>query len=150
MNRAWLAFGVLLLAAVPSGCFKDEALAPGDISGTYQYLAYAGDGTLVVRGTLTIRQQGSVAVDGTWSLRATGADGQVGPQVGNGRLEGTAEEQSDGRVDLNVELNPNVADNSITLRGTFDGLHIRGQWSWTTLAGVANGGVFDARRQSGF
>ena len=150
MNRAWLAFGAFLIAAAASGCFKDEALAPGDLSGTYQYLAYAGDGALVVRGTLTIRHRGTVGVDGSWSLKATGADGQVGPQVGDGQLEGTAAEQSDGRIDLNVNLNPNVADNNVTLRGTFDGLHIRGEWSWITLLGDVGGGTFDARRQPGF
>jgi hypothetical protein len=150
MKRAWLAVVVLALAGGLSSCLRDETMSRDELSGTFQYVAYGPQGEIVVRGTLTFEQQGSAAVRGRWSLEATGADGPVGPQVGEGRLEGRIEDRSDGRFDVVVQLNPEIADNNVTLVGTFEDSRIQGRWSWTTLTGMANGGTFEARRQSGF
>jgi hypothetical protein len=122
--------------------------AESDFEDVYDYTAYDGAGGVVVTGTLyLVHVPNDVAgepdyLQGRWVLRAR-AEG-VGPQDGQGTLGGTAER--DGTFYVN--LNPEMADNNVFLRGAFQDERARmeGEWSYTTFVGEVAGGRFEAVR----
>jgi hypothetical protein len=107
----------------------------------YQYVGYARDGSVIVRGNLMLVVSAAGRVAGRWQLRAVGDPSRIGPQVGTGNLTGTLQ---DGI--LAVNLNPQNVDNNVLLNGRFNRTEYTGRWQWITFAGIANGGTFRATR----
>lgn len=132
---------VTLLAAL--GCSSLPAeLEPFD--GTFDYVAFDSDGARVLEGRLVLNVGEDGSVTGSWEIDwAPGADQNtvVGPQVGNGSLVGNV---TDG--DLFANLNPQIADNNVFLRGTYVGNQIAGAWDYSTLAGSTVGDFTAAKR----
>lgn len=118
-----------------------------DYEDVYRYTAYDGDGETVVTGTLYLVHVPSDVMDepdrlqGRWELEATAEN--IGPQDGEGTLNGTVE---DGAFAIN--LNPEMADDNVFLQGRFEDDRARmvGLWSHTTFIGPAAGGTFEAER----
>lgn len=119
----------------------------GDFEDVYRYTAYDEGDRAVVTGTLyVVYVPSDVAGEpgrlrGRWELDATAED--VGPQDGEGTLEGTVEGDA-----FDVNLNPGMADNNVYLRGRFeeDRARMAGEWSYTTFVGPTAGGRFEAER----
>ncbi|MBX2991244.1 MAG: hypothetical protein KF749_08750 [Bacteroidetes bacterium] len=107
---------------------------------TYQYVGYARDGSPIVRGQLVLSVS-PANVRGNWRLASALNEGRIGPQIGRGILTGSF---SDGI--LNINLNPNNADNNVLLSGRFDRNQYIGQWKWVGFRGLMNGGTFEAHR----
>lgn len=140
---------LLVVAAVGLNSCDSAALREG---GSYDYTARSNGGEVLVTGTLDLDYSESVAADGTvaitghWDLQRRGPGEDVGPQVGEGDLDGTVD--SDGNVWIN--LNPDWADNNVFLSGSFSGEQFgdfEGTWSYSTFIGHTNGGTFTAVRR---
>src|SRR5262245_5610803 len=109
--------------------------------GTYHYSAFL-DNVLVVEGTMEFSNLTVQDASGTWNFHAVGEPrNDVGPQIGTGQFTGSF----DGTV-ANINLNPQFADNNVTLHGTFTGTTLRGEWSFSGFAGVISHGTFMAER----
>jgi hypothetical protein len=130
-------FGLILLATLLfAGCNDDETQI-----GTYHYTAFL-DNVPVVEGTMEFSNLTPQNASGTWNFQSVGEPrNDVGPQIGTGEFIGSF----DGTV-ANINLNPQFADNNVTLHGTFTGTTLRGEWSFSGFAGVINHGTFTAER----
>src|SRR4051812_26894151 len=88
--------------------------------GDYHYVSYDQKGERVVEGTLSItsveRKRISsdevTQVKGKWQLQKVGKQERIGLQEGSGELIGSINEG-----ELSIDLNPNIADANVLLRG---------------------------------
>jgi hypothetical protein len=118
--------------------------------GDYQYTGYDERGGKVVEGRISItsselRRIGSaesVQLKGNWELSKAGNQEKIGPQVGKGELIGSIDKDE---VDIN--LNPNINDVNVYLRGKIEGKRFHGTWSFNGYAGPINKGTFEAIRK---
>jgi uncharacterized lipoprotein YajG len=108
---------------------------------TYTYRANDSSGNPVVEGTFTLVKSGDKQYTGQWNFKAIGNPVKIGPQVGEGSLSGQILENGM----LAVNLNLNMADNNVYLTGKLEESKYAGEWHWSTFAGVANKGVFEAK-----
>lgn len=119
---------------------SDQVIAIPVTTVEYAYTGYS-NGTVIVRGHLTLLLPNSGRVRGRWQLRALADTTRIGPQHGQGVLVG---ERRNGS--LTVNLNPTNVDNNVILVGEFDRLRYAGRWSWVGFAGVLTSGTFEAVR----
>jgi hypothetical protein len=134
-----VSLGLILIAIfLIAGCSDDESTAS---TGSYRYSGYL-DSTLVVEGTIQIDSLSTQNVSGRWDFHAVGEQrNDIGPQIGTGNFTGSF----DGKA-LTVNLNPEMADNNVTLSGIFNANTIRGEWSFSGFAGVISHGTFMAQQ----
>ena len=107
--------------------------------GRLQYKAFDSTGTLLVQGWMTLDTADSSRVTGEWHFEKVGDPQDIGPQVGEGRLEGAWYNSV-----LSVNLNPNFADNNVYLTGKLEKNRFSGRWMWTGFPGRLNEGDFIA------
>ena len=82
-------------------------------------------------------------VSGSWNLDAVGTPSpMIGPQVGQGRLEGRVDGAS-----FSANLNPQMVDNNVFLFGVMEAGVITGTWEFSGFPGVLNRGSFSAVRK---
>ena len=143
--RWMLLLGFLLLM---SGC--DGMNAEGD--GMYRYTAFDEAGAVLVRGTLRLdfveadEAEFPVRITGSWDLEQVRDEATVGPQVGEGRLQGSV----DAEGTLWISLNPQMADNNVFLSGSFEEERsgdLQGRWMYSTFVGPTSEGPFTATRR---
>jgi hypothetical protein len=134
-----VSLGLILFAMfLFAGCSDDESTAS---TGSYRYTAYLNS-TLVVEGTLQIDSLSTQSVTGHWDFHSVGEPrNDVGPQIGTGNFTGSF----DGTT-VAINLNPEMADNNVTLTGIFNANTIRGEWSFSGFAGVISQGTFMAEQ----
>lgn len=118
--------------------------------GDYAYTSYDKSGAKVVEGRLSItsiesRHIGAEEVPlikGNWELKKAGNQEKIGLQVGSGDLTGSI---TKGEIDIN--LNPNISDANVYLRGTIDGKRFHGKWIFSAYSGPVTEGTFEAIRK---
>lgn len=118
--------------------------------GDYQYTGYDKSGGKIVEGQLSItsvesrriRAEETIQIKGNWQLNKVGNQEKIGPQVGSGELIGSIIK---GQVHIN--LNPNISDSNVILKGTIEGKRFHGTWSFNGYAGAINQGTFEATRK---
>ena len=133
-----VSLGLILSVFLITGC-SDDASSPN--TGQYRYTAYLNS-TLVVEGTIQIDSLNPQNVTGQWNFHAVGQPrNDIGPQIGSGNFTGSF----DGSA-LTINLNPEMADNNVTLHGIFNANTIRGDWSFSGFAGIVNQGPFMAQQ----
>ncbi|HEY6118971.1 MAG TPA: hypothetical protein VIV66_03380 [Pyrinomonadaceae bacterium] len=123
-------------------CDSNKRPPKSSIVGVYEYSGYDKGGNKIVSGQVEITSVESDRIKGTWQLKAAGTLKDIGPQTGTGNLVGEINE--DG---VRINLNPNMADNNVTLAGKITGKVFRGDWSFSGFAGVINRGTFTATRK---
>lgn len=138
LSGSMLILAVILTAWTGVGCNGSNGPDPVP-AGAFAYSGFDSAGRLVITGSLTLDVQNPAHVTGTWHLQPTGSVQNLGPQTGDGQLQGGLDGSS-----LNVNLNPEQNDNNVFLSGTFDGRSYRGQWTYSGFAGVLNQGSFEA------
>jgi hypothetical protein len=108
---------------------------------TYSYRGFDTNGALVIKGNLNLQISANSNVSGDWNFQA--ADSSVSDKIrrtaGSGKLVGTLTEK---KLDLN--LNPEMADNNVMLHGTLTTTNISGTWGHYGCAGLMVGGKFEA------
>lgn len=117
---------------------------------TYVYTAYDSAGAAIVDGELDITfervedDDDRFHLHGTWDLQQIeNTKHPIGKQTGEGELRGNVREN--GGVWIN--LNPNVEDDNVTLRGELKEERLErleGEWSYVSWV-VVNGGQFKAK-----
>lgn len=149
-----LVVGAMVIVAGCSSVVDDDVRVS---TRTYAYTAYDSTGAAVVQGTMRVdfreveateceRDCSAFRLAGRWSFEQTRDAEQIGTQVGEGPLRGSVQENGEAYINLN----PEVEDNNVTLRGEFEDGHLRalqGEWayqSWTLI----NSGPFEAERES--
>jgi hypothetical protein len=128
-------------AALLAACgHETSAFELGD--GELRYHATTATGKPLLEGRLTLTFPTDSTVIGTWQIQwSAGADttSPVGPQIGTGTLVGTRRADT-----LRLELNPDYADNNVSLHGVAMRGGLRGDWTWATIAGPSTSGPFSA------
>jgi len=107
--------------------------------GDYQYAGYDEGGAKIVEGRLSLTSLDGDRLKGTWELKQIGEPKRIGPQVGTGELIGTVR-----GTEVLVDLNPNMNDNNVNLRGKVEGKRYKGTWSFVGFAGTLSAGTFEA------
>ncbi len=110
--------------------------------GAFDYQAFDSTGTLVVTGWLSFNFIDSTEIEGAWNFDKIGNPSNIGPQIGEGQLKGSLFDNT-----ININLNPNFADNNVFLNGTLNDNIFEGDWSWSTFVGETNRGTFQAKRE---
>ena len=118
--------------------------------GDYQYTGYDKSGSKIVEGQLSItsvesrriQAEESIQIKGTWQLRKVGNPEKIGPQEGSGELIGSII-----KGEVYLDLNPNISDSNVILKGTIEGRRFHGTWSFKGYAGAINEGTFEATRK---
>jgi len=143
-----------LLLALACGAFACSIAKPVDSRkpplGDYQYTSYDEKGDKVVEGRISItsselrriQSEEVTQLKGNWELKKVGKQQPIGDQDGKGDLIGSIE---NGEIYLN--LNPNVSDVNVVLRGKLDGKRFHGTWSFNGYAGPVIKGTFEAIRK---
>lgn len=132
--------GVLLAIAI-NGC----NLIGGhhDHSTTFDYTAHDSLGTIVAKGWLRLDLRDPVNVTGQWEIKQVKDSIYIGPQDGQGRLEGSLKNSGD----MWIGLNPDYVDNNVFLNGNYKNDTYKGKWSFSSLLGLTNWGTFVAVRR---
>jgi hypothetical protein len=145
------------LVILTLSCYILACSTPGDVApprtfpvGVYQYVGYDERGARSVEGHLSItsveqRRIGSeetTQIKGKWELKKVGAQEKIGPQEGAGDLIGSIIQ---GEIYIN--LNPNIDDANVNLRGIIEGKRFHGRWSFDGYAGAISKGTFEATRK---
>ncbi|HEX8923005.1 MAG TPA: hypothetical protein VF766_16135 [Pyrinomonadaceae bacterium] len=120
--------------------------------GDYHYSSYDQKGERVVEGTLSITSverkriyaDEVTQVKGNWKLEKVGHQERIGSQEGTGELVGSIK---DGELIIN--LNPNIDDANVYLRGRVEGKRYKGSWSFRGYAGTISEGTFEAIKKVG-
>jgi len=118
--------------------------------GDYHYVSYDQKGDKVVEGTLSITSverkriyaDEVTQVKGKWQLQKVGNQERIGFQEGSGEMVGSIRE---GELTLN--LNPNIEDANVYLRGRVEGQKYQGTWTLRGEGGTINEGTFAATRK---
>ena len=118
--------------------------------GDYQYTSYDEKGDKVVEGRVSITSteqrrigsEESTQLKGNWELKKVGAQETIGGQVGSGDLIATI-----NKNDVDINLNPNISDANVYLRGKIDGKRFHGTWTFSGYAGPVSTGKFEATRK---
>jgi hypothetical protein len=152
-SRAMKILRPYLVMLILSGCVlacsmtKNTGETDGSPKGDYQYTSFDSNGRKVVEGRLSItsaerRRIGSeetIQLKGNWELKKVGNQEKIGAQVGTGELTGSIENN-----EIYINLNPNIRDGNVILRGTFDSKGFHGRWTLSIISGVINQGRFEA------
>jgi len=110
------------------------------IDGQWQYTAWDTLGVQIVEGWFTIERQDKDELSGNWHFAEVGEPENIGPHVGEGFFVGNIGDGGDGHM----ELQPQNADNNLSLVGTWEPDRFVGEWNYVSFIGVANHGPFEA------
>jgi len=136
----------VLACSTPKNTDQTKPFPVGD----YQYTGYDKKGHKIVEGRLSItavetrriESAESIQIKGNWQLNKVGNQEKIGPQVGSGDLIGSII-----KGEIYINLNPNISDSNVNLRGTIEGRRFHGTWSFNGYAGAMNQGTFEAIRK---
>ena len=118
--------------------------------GDYQYSGYDKKGTKIVEGRISITSvekkrigpEDTIQLKGNWQLNKIGNPERIGGQTGSGDLVGSII-----KGQININLNPNISDANVYLRGTIEGRRFHGKWTFSGYAGPISEGPFEAIRK---
>ena len=136
----------VLACSLPKAIEQTKPFPVGD----YQYTGYDKSRGKIVEGRLSITSVESkriqsgvmIQIKGNWQLSKVGHQEKIGPQVGSGELIGSITEG-----EINIDLNPNISDSNVILKGKIEGKRFHGTWSFNGYAGPINQGTFEAIRK---
>jgi hypothetical protein len=131
MRTGMTFLSVTISVVVLSSCTQTTAPRIDNPHGVFHgsVVLYDSTGGNPIDGTLSLSRGDSSELSGTWNL----GNGQ------SGRLNGTMTDST-----LWMDLNPDLVDANTVLWGTFDGISIRGQWTFSGVMGPINHGTFVA------
>ena len=138
--------GYGLACSATRGGNSDKPFPVGD----YQYTSYDEDHAKVVEGRISITSsevrkinaEETTQLKGNWELKKVGTQERIGLQEGKGELVGSIDK---GVIIIN--LNPNISDANVYLRGTIEGKRFHGTWSFNGYQGPVTRGTFEATKQ---
>ena len=130
---------ILPLLVAFSTCTQPTDSTP---PGAFAYTSYDSTGVPLSSGWFSMKFADSVTISGEWHFNPMDNPQEVGPQIGEGTLRGMIHADQ-----VLIELNPDYADNNVSLSGTMTDNRISGIWMWTTFAGPTNQGTFNAVRK---
>lgn len=118
--------------------------------GTYHYTGFDDKGVKIIEGRFTvdsveprkINQETQMIVIGTWDFEEVAHRDHIGQQVGLGKLDGSI-----AGDEVVIDLNPNIDDANIYLRGRLSGNRLTGAWTFNGEAGPISHGSFEAVKQ---
>jgi hypothetical protein len=129
--------------AFPAGA--DQSLL-----GVYHYTGFDDKGVKIIEGRVTvdsveprkIDQETQMIVTGTWDLEEVVHRDHIGMQVGLGKLDGSIKGD-----EVVIDLNPNIDDANVYLRGRLTGNRLAGTWSFNGEGGPISHGTFEAVKE---
>jgi hypothetical protein len=140
MRTASLAALVLIL-----GCAGSSTDTAALRQGRLRYTGHSPAGTPVLTGGLELAFPDDSTVTGTWAiawLPEVDTTLPVGPQVGSGTLVGRRSGDT-----LQLQMNPEMADNNVSLTAVPSPTGYTGTWSWSTFAGPRSSGTIAVTRE---
>jgi hypothetical protein len=134
----------------PGGATTRALMTPVPVGmAHYAYTVMDDAGTSVIKGTLTLPDPlpSNGSFEGRWVASYFSNDEvapttHLGPQTGEGKLIAKA---SDGTIRL--ELNPGTADSNVEFQLQMDGSSFKGNWTYSTDAGVTSRGTISGHRE---
>ena len=132
--------------SAPQSSSPDKPFPVGD----YSYTSYDEKGDKVSEGKLSItsaevrriNSEDVTQLKGNWELKRVGNQERVGLQEGKSDLVGSIDQD-----EIIINLNPNMSDANVYLRGKVEGKRFHGTWSFNGFAGPLAKGTFEAIKQ---
>lgn len=148
--------GYVLGCSVTRGVNHATPSAPGSSPekpfpvADYQFTSYDDKGDKVSEGKLSItsaevrriNSEEVTQLKGNWELKKVGNQERVGLQEGKSELVGSIDKD-----EIIINLNPNISDANVYLRGKIEGKRFHGTWSFNGIAGPVTKGTFEATKQ---
>ena len=146
---AWLLILILVTVVACSKSYVIGQAKPFPV-GDYQYSGYDKKGTKIVEGRVSITSvetkrigsEDTIQLKGNWQLNKIGNPEHIGGQTGTGDLVGSII-----KSEIDINLNPNISDANVYLRGTIEGRRFHGKWTFSGYAGPVSEGTFEAIRK---
>ena len=141
MKVAGMCLSLFVLGFCVSSCSKAKSVppsAPRPLS-EYQYTGFDKKGDKIVEGRLAITSREGEHIKCEWRLSKIGNPERIGPQTGTGECIGLMTEDK-----LFINLNPNMVDNNVNLKGQVKDGSYSGTWSYDGYAPGINKGTFEA------
>lgn len=123
------------------GCDEPDQLLFSREKTIYRYTAYDSSHSKVARGWLFLKFKDDM-IKGEWEIEAVGSPQNIGPQTGNGNLKGGY-----GIDSIWVELQPQMCDNNLLLKGYLTDDGYSGRWIYVGFMGIINTGTFTVRKK---
>ena len=143
---------LIVILCSMAACSKSHGVEPDKPSpiGDYQYSGYDKKGTKIVEGRISITSvetkrigsEDTVQLKGNWQLKKIGNPERIGLQDGSGELVGSI-----NKGEITINLNPNISDANVYLRGTIEGRRFHGKWTFSGYAGPVTEGTFEALKK---
>jgi hypothetical protein len=142
--KAFTIVPAILICCSLNSCGKNDLISDPSLAppGSYSYASYDSLGVRIVEGWFTLLIADSAHVTGEWHFTQIAGGAAIGPQVGNGNLEGGFHSHQ-----LWVELNPQYRDHNLLLGGTYSDTAYVGTWQAIGIMGIYNYGAFFAARR---
>ncbi|MFO7889564.1 MAG: hypothetical protein R6V04_04420 [bacterium] len=145
-KRKYLAVILILINSLVAiffiNCEKSKSLLTSNEYTMYNYVAYDSTEIKVAQGMLLLNFEDDI-INGEWDIKAVGSAQNIGPQIGSGNLVGSYSSDS-----IWVELQPQMCDNNLQLKGRLKDNSLAGQWIYISFIGPTNSGTFTARKIS--
>ena len=139
--KAIILIRVISAVSILTSCGDDSSTNSSMTS--YKYTGYDSSWNKIIEGYLWIDSIHWVEVKGRWRFNLVSNCENIGPQIGKGSFEGTANPL--GTLSLN--LNPGMIDNNVLLDCSMRLPYgIDGHWSYIGFPGVINWGRFEAEQ----
>jgi hypothetical protein len=146
---AWVLVLILVSVVACSKSYVIGQAKPFPV-GEYQYSGYDKKGTKIVEGRVSITSvetkrigsEDTIQIKGNWQLNKIGNPEHIGGQTGTGDLVGSII-----KGEIAINLNPNISDANVYLRGTIEGRRFHGKWTFSGYAGPVSEGTFEAIRK---
>jgi hypothetical protein len=132
----------------PTGPTPVVATDPSNaLVGEYHYTGFDENGVKIIEGRLTIAsveprrigKETQIQIKGDWEFKEVVHRDHIGFQVGGSDLNGDI---LNGEVVIN--LNPNISDANVYLKGNLVGNKLSGTWSFNGYEGPVTHGTFAA------
>ena len=132
---------LFVLGFCVSSCSKAKSVQPVPTRPLteYQYTGFDKKGDKIVEGRLAITSREGDHIKCEWQFSKIGNPQNIGPQVGTGECIGLMTEDN-----LFINLNPNMVDNNVNLKGQVKDGNYSGTWSHDGYAPGINKGTFEA------
>ena len=136
-----LVLGLLAISLIVFYSCEDSD--PNSFPKSYKYTGYDSSWNKIIEGYLWIDNIDSIEVKGGWRFHLVSNSENIGPQIGQGKFEGT----TNMRGTLSLNLNPGMIDNNVLLDCSMQlPYRIDGRWSYVGFPGVINWGRFEGEQ----
>jgi hypothetical protein len=122
-------------------CSGSHTISHRLITGEYSYVMTDSVGNPLVEGTLVLDTTGVGILSGNYKVTKKIVENFYGLRTMQGIYSGTYDKKVHT---FYINMNPKLADANVMIKGKYTSSYLVGEWIYSTIAGIKNGGNFTA------